>query len=608
MIIWRNLALVWLLGLAALQAAPKEPPAPPPPPMPQAQNVSIFRGRTVEIPLRAVGRAPTALKFILRSQPKYGRLGKIQLTSRKTAVITYYHDEKSVASFDSFSYAVQAVDTAVSAPATVSIAISEEPPALSVVHSLEFGAGWAGEKRSEEIVIRNTGGGTLTGKMVVSEPWKVLGSPEYQLARREEKKIRLLFAPPEAGEFATRLLFSHDPRSSVALSGSAQAPLEFDPAEEVVLTPLAGENIRAGRFTLRNCTPSERVVDISLPEQVQGPEEISVPPHGEVTVDLRTKADFFEALEDRIDLESDGYLRSLPLRVSAVPSVVRAEPADGFDFGAVALKSPQRRSLTLRNDGGTPARLQIETPAEVRIIPEAGTSILAPGEKRTFEVEFEAVAEGPFQKEIVLSESGTVPVLRLTVRAQGLSRQPADRVKGIPPEAAPGVSPVPTPDEAPAAEEETFSAVPAVKDMASKVLARNTLEFRWKKPAPNAVSTVIEYRTLETDRKGRPVPRWNKWQGANFREEGGDTVVKLGNLPPGQVWYIRVVTLDETGRRSRPSETIRLATPQAPSRAWVWWTAALLFAGLGGFAVRFVFRQREAEARADAERLAKLNS
>jgi hypothetical protein len=608
MINWRNLALIWLLGLAALQAAPKEPPPPPPPPMPQTQNVTVFRGRSVEIPLRAVGRAPSALKFIVRTQPKHGRLGKIQLTSRKTAIVTYFQDEKSVASFDSFSYAVQAVDTAVSAPATVNIAISEEPPALSVVHALDFGQGWAGQKRSEEIVLRNTGGGTLTGKMVVSEPWKVLGSPDYHLGRREEKKVRLLFAPPEAGEFSARLLFSHDPRSSVTLSGAAQAPLEFDPSAEIEVTAASGETVRSGRLTIRNRTPSTRVVAISLPEQVQGPEEISLPANGEAVVELQAKEDFSGALEDRIDLESDGFLRSLPLRVSAVPPLLRAEPAEGWDFGEVVLKSPRRRPLTLRNEGGTPARLRVETPPEVRLVPEANGVLVGPGEKRMFEVEFEAAVEGRFQKEIIVTGSGTASGLRLSVRAKGMAQKSPDRVDAPRPEGKPSPAQTVVREFEEAVPEETFSEIPSVKTLESKVLSRNTLELRWKKPAPNAVSSLIEFRLLESDGKGRTVFRWKKWQGASFREEGGDTVVQLGHLPPGRAFHIRVVTLDEIGRRSRPSQTFRIVTAPAPARRWLWWTAGLLAVGAGAWGVRAVLRRREAEARADAERLSRLDS
>jgi hypothetical protein len=158
------------------------------------------------------------------------------------------------------------------------------------------------------------------------------------------------------------------------------------------------------------------------------------------------------------------------------------------------------------------------------------------------------------------------------------------------------------------ATEEALSGIPAVGKIETNALSRKAIEFRWKKPAPNALTTLLEYRSLERDARGHPVMHWNKWQGAVVREEGADVVALLDNLPAGGTWYLRVITLDETGRRSLPSETVRLVTPNAPSRQWLWWLAGAGLAGLVGYGVMLFRRQREAEARADAERLSKIET
>ena len=90
----RYLVLLTLLGGASLQAEPKEPPLVPPP-MAQPQALSIFRGDNIEVPLRAQGRAPSQLKFLIRSNPSKGRLGEIRLTGPKSAEVTYFHDGTS---------------------------------------------------------------------------------------------------------------------------------------------------------------------------------------------------------------------------------------------------------------------------------------------------------------------------------------------------------------------------------------------------------------------------------------------------------------------------------------------------------------------------------
>jgi hypothetical protein len=592
-------------GGGPLQAAPKEQPTPPPPPMPQVQNVSIFRGRTVEIPLRAIGRAPSQLKFLIRTAPKYGRLGEIRFTSRKTAVITYHHDEKAAAGYDSFTYAVQAVDSAVSAPATVHLAISEEPAALAVVHTLDFGRLWVGESREEEISIRNTGGGSLAGRLIVSEPWRILGSPEYRLARREEKKVRILFTPTDAGEFAARLVFSHDSRSSVTLSGGAADPLEFEPAREVELSAAPGQTQRTGTLTIRNLTSTDRVVEVSAPEAIEVPEEVSVPAKGEAAVDLRTRAGFLGGLEDRIDLQSDGYQRSLPLRVFAVPPLLTAEPAT-LDFGVLPVKSPSRRTLVVRNAGGSPARLRIDAPPEILLLPDPNAAVLAPGEKRSFEVELEISSPGVWKKNITFTTERAA-ALNIPVQASGTGAglEQADREPRRTPAGPAAAAPVPSilPEENAG---EPFNAIPAISPVRTSSLSPTSIELTWKKPAPNAVSPLIEYRQIEPSASGPPKIRWIKWQGASFREESGNVVAVLANLPRGRSWSLRISSLDETGRRSAPSSTLRLVTPRAPGIPWLWWVLGILGAAAVACAVTLIRRQRQTEAAADEERLSRL--
>lgn len=609
MIPWRILAVVVVAAVSSLEAAPKESPTPRPPPMPQTQTISIFRGRSVEIPLRAVGRAPTQLKFLIRSQPRYGRLGEIRFTGRKTAVVTYYHDEKSTDMSDSFTFAVQAIDTAVSAPGTVNIAISEEPPALAVIHTLDFGRLWIGETHEEEIAIRNTGGGALSGRMIVSEPWRIVGSPDYNLARQEEKKVRLLFAPASSGEFVARLLFSHDSRSSVALTGGAAAPLEFEPSQEIELVAAVGETVRAGTVKIRNLTPEERTVDLSVPEAIEAPEDIILAPKGETAVVLRTKPGFSEHLEDRVDTLSDGYQRSLPLRVVALPALLRAEPAKGLDFGSVTPRTASRKTLVLRNDGGSSARLRVDVPREVLIIPDPNSQVLRPGEKRTFEVSLELYDSGPFREPIVV-QSSTESSLNIEVTANGVGsvERPAqerppvvkvtvgrDPAAGLPPR-------VFEEDTSPG----TYNDIPPAKDFESRPLSPRAVEISWPKPAPNAAGAILEFRDVEVSKSGDARSVWRKWAEAKIKENGGRYTATLENLPPGRTWSFRIVSLDSGGGRSKPSTTLGLATPRAEPFPWQRWLIGLLIIAGAAYAIVLVRRRREAEARADEDRLTQL--
>jgi hypothetical protein len=572
--------------------------------MPQEQNLAIFRGRTVEIPLRALGRAPTQLRFLIRTKPQHGRLGEIRLTGPKSAVVTYTHDEKSSATYDSFTYAVQAVDTAVSAPGEVHLAISEEPAALSVVHAVDFGRVWIGETREEEITLRNTGGGALAGRMIVSEPWRVLGSPEFRLARREEKKVRLVFAPADPGEFAVRLVFSHDPRAAVSLTGAAEAPLEVLPEKELTLADTG--TVRSGTLTVRNCTPSERLVEISAPDELVVAETLRVPAGSEVAVPVEVRAGLLAPVDDRLDLQSGGFQRSVPVRAVAAPPVLQADPAGGWNLGAVETRSVTEGSLTLRNAGGRDARLVVDGPSQIRLVPDPAGVVLGPGQSRTFGLEFETSGTGAFSGTLSVAAEGA-ETLRLPLRADvraapgAAKRRPA----GDEPEIAPARPDKPERKSVPWTEEiaaAPLNAIPPLTGITSRAISRSAVEFRWKKPA-GAVAPVVEYRVIDPN---GPKVRWVAWKGLEAREENGEMVVTLGNLPRGWTWYLRFVSLDDAGRRSLPSDVMRLSTPAPPPTRWPYWVLGGGGVALAAALYRVHRRREEARAAEETDRLNRL--
>ncbi len=56
-------------------------------------KVSVYRGNTVIIPLRASGRTPGQIRFIVRTEPKFGTLGEILVTGPTTAEVAYTHND-----------------------------------------------------------------------------------------------------------------------------------------------------------------------------------------------------------------------------------------------------------------------------------------------------------------------------------------------------------------------------------------------------------------------------------------------------------------------------------------------------------------------------------
>ena len=472
----RYLVLLTLFASASIQAEPKDPPLVPPP-MAQPQSLSIFRGEDIEVPLRAQGRAPSQLKFLIRSSPSKGRLGDIRLRGPKSAEVTYFHDGTSEGS-DAFTFAVQAIDSPVSAAAPITINISEEPPTLSVVKSVDFGAMEVGTTREEEIVLRNSGGGELKGQMEVPPPWSIVGSKDYRLGRKQESTVRIVCAPSEPEEYAGKLLFSHDARAAVDLTANATSPFELSPAREIELTSQDGRTLRSGDVAIRNRTTRDRRLQITVPAELVAPSPVTIPAGGEQRITLQTTPGVLGIGETALTLESEGFRQSLPVRIFAVPASLHIEPREGLDFGEIEPRKRYRGFLRVKNEGGSAARLQAKTPLEVLLVPDPSSAVLQPGETRVFEVAFEVSSRGSYQSEITISSSGAKPV---TIPVVGTIPTPAGEANKIPTQTlSSAMQPTPVAIETPAASE-TASVVKKIRILRA---GDRIFEVAWERPDP----------------------------------------------------------------------------------------------------------------------------
>lgn len=590
--------LIMLLGAWSLTAAPKETPTPPPPPMPQDQSVSIYRGRTVEIPLRAIGRSGGQLKFIIRVKPKSGKLGEIRFTGSKSAVVTYTHNDSEPVP-DTFTYAVQNPGSAVSAPGRVNIAVSEDPPAFSVVRDLNFDSVMIGEPKEEQITIRNSGGGMISGKILAPAPWKVIGKDTYQLGRKEEKQVRVIFDPTEPRDYTEKLVFSHDARSPVTLTGRAVSPFEFEPGGELTAKSEGREKVRMGGVTIRNVTDRERVVDITMPTHLSGPDQVTVGAGGEARVPYYTTPEYLQEVQGEITLESEGYRRSIPVNAPALAAILEVEPK-GLNFGEIGAGQSKTAKVEIRNVGGTPARLKVTTPPDVLLTPDANSAVLEPGGKLTFQATLETQRVGTYQFELDVAAEN-VAGIRVPVDAMVNRPVPSSAGKVATSSGAPQA---PEAKKATPESELYPSDVPKIEKLEVRKVDRRVMEVSWKKPAPNAEGVVVEQRMI--GRNGKV--EWKKLQNQNIKVSEKDDVVtvRLQNLALGQLWFLRFSSLDHNEHQSVPSEAIRIATepPEKPVLLWV--VVGVLALGIGGFLGYKAYQARKVDAVTEAGRMARI--
>jgi hypothetical protein len=594
----RYLVLFTLLAGASIQAEPKDPPLVPPP-MAQPQTLSIFRGDNIEVPLRAQGRAPSQLKFLIRSYPANGRLGEVRLTGLKSAEVTYFHDATSEGG-DSFTFAVQAIDSPVSAAAPVTINISEEPPNLSVEKSVDFGTMEVGTTREAEIILRNSGGGELEGQMEVPPPWRIVGAKGYRLTRKQEDTVQIVCAPTEPDEYTGKLVFSHDARVTVDLTANAISPFELSPAREIQLTSQDAGTLRSANVAIRNRTTRDRTLRISLPAELAVPNPIVIPAGGEQKIALTTKPGFLGALETTMTLESEGFRQSLPVRVVSLPPSLHIEPREGLDFGEIEPRRRYRGSLRVKNAGGSAARLQTKVPSEVLLVPDPNSAVLQPGQTRIFEVAFEVSSPGSYRSEITISSSGANPV---TIPIVGNTLAQAGEAKKISTKA---LSSATEPTLAAVESQSPSETAPAIRQVRILKADSRVFEVAWDRPKTEPVAWIIQQRHLEMTSAGPPETVWRDLKNVRFFEQGNLIGARFENLAPGQMWFLRIISIDEQGRRSAGSPTFRMTSRPTKNQLSGRTFLVILAVGAAALGVLKFRLRRHAEASEQAEQIARL--
>jgi hypothetical protein len=594
---WRYLALGALLAGPVLLAAPNDLPILPPP-MAQPESLSILRGGEVEIPLRALGRASGQLKFLVRSPPKNGLLGEIRVTGPKSAVVRYTHDDSS-AGMDVFTFAVQAIDSPVSAAAPVAITISEEPPRLSAVEALDFGPVFIGQPREEQIVLQNSGGGVLEGRMEVPFPWKILGDSEYRIGRQGTRKVRITCDPSRPQEYTGELTFSHDAARVIRLLASATPPLSFEPSNEISLAARGESSVRSGAVLVRNQTAQERIVRISVPPEVVSPGEVAIAAGEEKEIALATKREFLGPKLGNASFASEGFQQDIPIRIFALRPVLKIEPHEGLDFGDVEIHKSCTGVLRIKNEGGSPAWLQVNAPEGITLAPDPNGASLRPGELRAFAVKFAATSLGPYQSPIVF---GTAAGVSAKVEVYGRVLLRPARMTAIS-----ALDPAPRQVlPAAGAPEGPGSAVPAVTDIKVLRATNRIFEIAWPQPATGPLTWIVQQLQFDFASDGTLGFVWRDLHGINFSEREGMVVARLQNLEPGRVWLLRIISADDHGLRSPPSPTLRLLSAP-PRRFPVFWTMAPLAAACAlAWGLAKIRQRRQSEALREADRIARL--
>lgn len=323
--------LFFLAGTLALKADIMIPGAPPPP---QADNLAIhvLRGASTTVELRGHYSGTGAMTFWIVSTPDHGKLSELRPLGDNRASITYAQDGDVSFLADRFTYLVQAGGR-VSAQAEVRITIDEPPAQLRVPDHLDFGEIPAGGSGTRSLMIQNTGGGQLQGRLTSSDPWTVDAST-YQVAAGQTQTVNVTFQPNEPKKYVGQVTLT-DPagvETAVQLSGSATAPLRIAP------NPLSLGNARRATVFLTNLTDQELILNFRTGTQFASIPTMDLAPKQDADFTVELAPDARPPLSDTITIVGARF--SLPLRVEASGVEATPTPTPSAPSATIAPATP----------------------------------------------------------------------------------------------------------------------------------------------------------------------------------------------------------------------------------------------------------------------------
>ncbi len=557
-----RLPILLVLLLAASAAAEiNAPPGAPPQAMPL--SVTVRRGASVEITLRAYGRANQQLRFKLRSRPALGSLSDPKSLNLETAVVTYQHDGKAAPLLDHFTFAVQS-NAGVSVPAEVEIKIVDDAPLLIAPEAVDFKTAAPGGTAEHEITIENRGGGIATGTLIPPENWTVRGDAKYVLDRKEGAKFTLVFAPKEEREYRGDLRYSSNSELITSLHGLGSFPMHVSPATLILHASKDGTT-RSGAAELENRTDAAEAVETSADARLHVSSKINVPPREKVSLPIEITDDV-SAFNGKLSFVCGTFSASIDVQAAAAGPILQAAPAEVI-FPKAAADEVVHATADVQNIGGTRAFVQAAVSQPFEIAKDDAAFSLDPGQKRAVHLTSKIPESGTLRAALTFN-SGDAHA-EVQVRAEGAAAQARPSYQA-------GVVAVADAEEQ--SPPETFSAVAPVRKFSVDAITTGSATLRWTAPADAPLKYVVEMQRLSFDQNDELKVDWLTMQGINFKRDGKQVSAVLTGLRPGEHYLLRIASVDAQGLHSTPSQLIPLTTlAQKPLRWGILLWASTVF-------------------------------
>lgn len=316
------LLILFVCCAVTLHAQRRSDAAAPPPVA--AQSLTVRAGETVVVPLGIHGQRGEQLEFVIRSQPKFGRLSEVRAVGVNSAQVSYTAPLKG-AEEDRFTYAVRSRE-GVSAPGVVSISIAvipAQPAKLSAPEEIDLPKVFPGQRATADVEVRNTGGTEIEGDASVPVPWSVEGQRHYRIGPGGLVTLKVAFPAEKAGAFKADLALGPEQRRNVVLKCEVEDALVVA-ATSLALSSVPGEMARKGVVQVENRSEEEVVVAVSAGARLVVGKSFAVPARGRAMVPIAADAAVASAFDEPVILQAKGWRAEVSVHAEALQAA--AEP------------------------------------------------------------------------------------------------------------------------------------------------------------------------------------------------------------------------------------------------------------------------------------------
>ncbi|MEI6350766.1 MAG: choice-of-anchor D domain-containing protein [Verrucomicrobiota bacterium] len=523
-----------------------------------ATAAQLAPGGTVQITLRVTGKRNQEVRYLIRSEPKLGKIVGIQPLDQEISVLTYQHTAPMAGEGDAHDRIVFAAqdDEGTSAPEEIAITIVDEPAALVAPDSVEFGEVLLSATVTRTITLANRGGHVLEGDFALDTPWRVEPS-HFRLARGEAARFLVSFMPDSEREYRDSLRIAT--LAETVLHALAITPITTAP-QTLDLVAKVGGKARSGNLTLTNRTAGDQTVRIQADPRLHLPAEIVVPANGTNTVAATLAADDMAGFDGQVEFLAGQAARHARIYAPPVGPSLFADMKT-LSFGKLEVGRTKSLTLKLENRGGTKAEVTAEAPPPFQV----GQQKLAvdPGNSLDLKVNLDPAWPGNLAANLRIVGSGADLTIPLT--AEVTPRSPITRslmaAVGTAAQFGAGSAVGSVEGKAP-----VFSGVPSIGLIEVESLKPTTATLAWKPPANTKTDLDyrLEFRRSFLDQKGAWHVEWLPISDVKFTKTSDRVTAVLGDLPSGYAITVRAMSVTAKGEVSQPSASVQFFVPQKP--------------------------------------------